>query len=368
MSADADRHSQARNSTILGTATAVPEHCFDQDSVKRQLRPLLPVPAHRIDAVMSLFDNAMVKRRFSVLPLEQLSVTRSLTETMALYRDSAVCLGRTVAADCLAGAGVSAQAVDLIITLSCTGFMIPSLDAHLAQDMGFRPDVRRLPITELGCVAGAAALARAHDFLGGHPDAHVLIVAVELPTLSFQRHDASTAQLVSTALFGDGAAAVLLTGRRAGPGVALLDAESHLFPNSLDLLGFDLRDDGLHVVLADLVRGVNTHHKVEALFKALARALRQATRIEGTGVQARTFHAAALRQLTYFWPQAMGLDRAQTQPSWDVLREYGNLSSAAVLFVLERWMKQHRPRPGAYGLLGALGPGLSTELCLLQWN
>ena len=362
MSADADRDSQAGSSTILGTATAVPEHCLDQDSVKRQLRPLLPVPANRIDAVMSLFDNAMVKRRFSVLPLEQLSVPRSLTETMALYRDSAVRLGRTVAADCLAGAGVSARAVDLVITLSCTGFMIPSLDAHLAQDLGFRPDVRRLPITELGCVAGAAALARAHDFLGGHPDAHVLIVAVELPTLSFQRHDASTAQLVSTALFGDGAAAVLLTGRRAGPGVALLDAESHLFPNSLDLLGFDLRDDGLHVVLAK-----ELPETLRASFGAVVDRLLARAGIGRADLQCCVFHPGGKRILLAI-EEAMGLDRAQTQPSWDVLREYGNLSSAAVLFVLERWMKQHRPRPGAYGLLGALGPGLSTELCLLQWN
>jgi len=340
----------------------VPEYCLDQESVKRALRPLLPVSTNRLDAVMALFDNALVKRRFSVLPLEQLCVPRSLSDTMALYRDSAVRLGRTVAADCLAGAGVSARVVDLVITLSCTGFMIPSLDAHLAQDLGFRPDVRRLPITELGCVAGAAALARAHDFLAGHPEAHVLIVAVELPTLSFQRSDASTAQLVSTALFGDGAAAVLLTGRRSVPGVAVLDAETHLFPNSLDLLGFDLRDDGLHVVLAK-----ELPETLRATFGAVVDRLLDRAGIGRADLECCVFHPGGKRILLAI-EEALGLARAQTQPSWDVLREYGNLSSAAVLFVLERWMKQHRPRPGAYGLLGAFGPGLSTELCLLQWN
>jgi alkylresorcinol/alkylpyrone synthase len=240
--------------------------------------------------------------------------------------------------------------------------MIPSLDAYLAQDLGFRPDVRRLPITGLGCGAGAAALGRAHDFLRGHPEAHVLIVAVELPTLSFQRNDASTAQLVSTALFGDGAAAVLLSGRASGSGVTVLDSETHLFPDTLNLLGFDLHDDGLHVVLAkelpDTLRGV---------FGAVVDRLLTRARIARADVECCVFHPGGKRILLAI-EEALGLDRTRTQPSWDVLREYGNMSSAAVLFVLERWMKQHRPRPGAYGLLGALGPGLTTDLCLLQWN
>jgi alkylresorcinol/alkylpyrone synthase len=362
MSTDSDRQAQAGETAILAVATAVPEHCFEQEEVKRVLGPLLPVPDKRLDAVMALFDHVMVQRRFSVLPLEQLSVPRSLTDTMALYRDSAVRLGRKVAADCLAQAGVSARAVDLIITVSCTGFMIPSLDAYLAQDLDFRPDVRRLPITELGCVAGAAALARAHDFLCGHPDAHVLVVAVELPTLSFQRNDTSTAQLVSTALFGDGAAAVLLTGRSTVPGVSLIDVESHLFPNTLNLLGFDLRDDGLHVVLAK-----ELPEALRATFGAVVDRLLIRAGIGRTDLECWAVHPGGKRILVAI-EEALGLDRTCTQPSWDVLREYGNQSSVAVLFVLERWMKQHRPRSGAYGLLGALGPGLSTELCLLRWN
>jgi alkylresorcinol/alkylpyrone synthase len=362
MSADSDRHSQAEGSAILGIATVVPEHCLEQESVKRVLRPLLPVPERRLDAVMALFDNAAVQRRFSVLPLEKLSEARSLSATMALYRDNAIALGRRVAAECLARSGVTARAVDLIITVSCTGFMIPSLDAYLAQDLEFRPDVRRLPITGLGCGAGAAALGRAHDFLCGHPEAHVLIVAVELPTLSFQRNDASTAQLVSTALFGDGAAAVLLTGRTSDGGVSVLDAETHLFPDTLNLLGFDLHDDGLHVVLAKELPDT-----LRAAFGAVVDRLLARTGVARTDVEWCVFHPGGKRILLAI-EEALGLDRTRTQPSWDVLREYGNMSSAAVLFVLERWMKAHRPRPGAYGLLGAFGPGLTTDLCLLQWN
>src|SRR5207302_3410965 len=137
----------------------------------------------------------------------------------------------------------------LVVTVSCTGVMIPSLDAHLINDLGFRSDVRRLPITELGCAAGAAALSRAWEFMRGFPEANVLVIAVELPTLTFQRGDLSQANLISCVLFGDGAAAALVTGR-PGQGPHIVDAETYTFPQSLDAMGFDLRDTGFHIVLS----------------------------------------------------------------------------------------------------------------------
>jgi predicted naringenin-chalcone synthase len=197
--------------TIVQTATAVPAHVLDQDTIKRALCELLPLSPRKLEAAMALFDHALVERRHSVLPIAQLRTRRTLSATTRVYREHAVELARVVAERCLTEAGVAAAEVDLVISVSCTGVMIPSLDAHLANDLHLRPDIRRLPITELGCVAGAAALNRAHDYLRGHPEGHVLIVAVELPTLSFQRDDTSLAQLVSTALFGDGAAACLVS-------------------------------------------------------------------------------------------------------------------------------------------------------------
>jgi alkylresorcinol/alkylpyrone synthase len=347
--------------TIIQTATRVPAHALDQDSVKRALREILPLPPRRLAAVMELFDHALVDRRWSVLPLERLAQRRTITETGALYREHAIQLGRDVTTDCLARARLPASAVDMIITLSCTGFMVPSFDAYLANDLGFRPDVRRLPVTELGCVGGAAALCRARDFLLGAPDAHVLVVAVELPTLSFQHDDISAAQLVSTALFGDGAAAVLLSGR-ADTGVSILETRSHLFPNSEHSLGFDLRDDGFHVLLAKELPGVLRGEVARIVDEMLL----------GAGLVRADLGSFVLhpggRRILDALEEALGIDRAGTQPSWDILREYGNLSSAAVLFVLDRWMNQHRPGAGAHGLFAAFGPGLSTELGLLRWN
>src|SRR5262249_45954412 len=148
--------------------------------------------------------------------------------------------------------------IDLIVTVSCTGFMIPSLDAHLVNAMGFRSNVRRLPITELGCAAGASAVAKAWEVLRPFPGRNVLIVAVELPSLTFQRGHLTQAHLIWTLLFGGGAAGAVLSGRD-GAGPRVLDAESHLFPDSIGAMGFDLKDTGFHIVLSrdvpELIRG-----------------------------------------------------------------------------------------------------------------
>jgi alkylresorcinol/alkylpyrone synthase len=354
--------------TILHTATAVPAHTIDQSEVKRALCEVMALPADKLAPVLALFDHALVERRASVLPLHQLVERRGLGETTRIYREHSVRLGCEVARRCLDEAAVPAAAIDLVITVSCTGIMIPSLDAHLANDLGLRPDVRRLPITELGCVAGAAALGRAHDFLIGRPDGHVLIVAVELPTLSFQHRDVSVAQLVSTALFGDGAAAALLRGAdvpRAEParaGVSILATRSHLFPDSIDALGFDLHDDGFHVVLAKDLSQRLQRDLAGVVDDVLAEA-----HLGRGDLTSFVLHPGG-RKILSALAAALQIDRAQMQPSWDVLRENGNVSSAAVLFVLDRWMRRQRPPAQAHGLLGAFGPGLSAELCLLRWE
>ena len=201
--------------------------------------------------------------------------------------------------------------------------------------------MRRLPITELGCAGGAAALARAHDFLVGFPAARALVIAVELPSLSMQRADLSPANLVSTALFGDGAAAAVLAGGETGVGgraVSLLETLSHIWPRSAYALGFDLKDDGFHSVLSK---------DVPALLKSeIARAGRHA----GGAARASRGSSCRLscctragRKILGFVEEELGLPRDDTQPSWDVLRDYGNQSSASVLFVLHEWLTRRRP-------------------------
>jgi alkylresorcinol/alkylpyrone synthase len=347
--------------TIGPTAVAVPEHVLTQAAVKKAVGALVPLTPDRLEAVLSLFDGAGVERRFSVLPVEGLHQRRDMTETMDIYRTHAIRLGRQVARECLERANVAPDAVDMVISVSCTGVMLPSLDAYLANDLGFRADVRRLPITELGCMGGAAALSHARDFIAGHPNANVLVISVELPTLSFQRHDLSPANLISTALFGDGAAAVLVTGREIA-GARMIDTRSHLFARTLDALGFDLKHDGFHVVLGRELPGL-----VRADIRRLVDELLDRNAVPRSNLTSFVLHPGGRRILDAVEDQ-LKLSPDDTRPSRDVLREYGNVSSATVLFVLHEWVNRRRPPAGAHGLLGAFGPGFSSELAVVQWT
>lgn len=353
--------------TIVSTATAVPAHSATQDEVKAQLRRLFDLPPRRMDAAMEIFDHAAIERRYSVAPVEELGQPRSLRDTQRAYRDNAIALGQQVATDALTRAGMPASAIDLVITVSCTGIMIPSLDAHLVDELGLRRDVRRLPITELGCAGGAAALARAHDFLVGFPRARVLVVAVELPSLNVQRCDGSPANLVSTALFGDGAAAAVLEGAEGGRdgrggGVAVLDTLSHIFPRSTYALGFDLEDDGFHSVLSKDVPGL-----LKTEMRRLVNALAARRGLERHALSCFVLHPGG-RKILAVVEEELALGREDTRPSWDILRDYGNQSSASVLFVLHEWREKRMPAPGAHGVLAAFGPGLTAEMLLLRWS
>jgi alkylresorcinol/alkylpyrone synthase len=240
--------------------------------------------------------------------------------------------------------------------------MIPSLDAHLINRMGFRCDVRRLPITELGCAAGASALGRAWEFLRANPDGNVLVISVELPSLTFQRRDISQANLISSILFGDGAAAAVVTGDETAAGPRLLDSRSFTFPNSIDAMGFDLKNSGFHIVLSkdvpELIRG---------RIRALATSFLGKHRLALDDVAAFVLHPGG-QKLLHYVEEELGLPRARTQPSWDVLQEFGNLSSASVLFVLHEWLAKRQMNSGEYGLLAAFGPGFTAELLLAQWS
>jgi alkylresorcinol/alkylpyrone synthase len=347
--------------TIAATATAVPPHTITRDDVKYYLGRVFDIPDRKIEAMMTVVDNAQVHKRHSIFPIEYTIEPRPLSKTNEEYQEHAIALGRRAAEECLAKAGVAAADVDLIITVSCTGYMIPSLDVHLLNLMGFRNNIRRLPITELGCVAGAIALSRARDFLRGAPGATVLIVAVELPTLTFQRKDLSQGNLISAVLFGDGAAAALLTNRPSS-GPRILDSESFTLPGSMDALGFDLRDTGFHIVLSK-----DLPQLVRDKIKGLVENFLGRHNLTPQEMAAYLLHPGGQKLLVCI-EEELGLQRRHTEFSWDVLRDYGNLSSATILFILQEWLTKKQMNPGDYGLVAGFGPGFSSELLLLQWT
>jgi alkylresorcinol/alkylpyrone synthase len=346
--------------TIAGTSTAVPPYVLSRDLCKNGIGGVFNLDGARLDAIREVIDNSAIDQRYCVFPPEYSIEPRPLAQISAEYQDKAVELGLQVTEQALAQANMTPADVDLLVTVSCTGVMIPSLDAHLATIMPFRPDVRRLPITELGCAAGAAGLARTWEYVSAFPDRTALLVAVEIPTLTFQRKDISQANLISAVLFGDGAAGVVVTGREV-PGPRILASECFLFPNSLTAMGFDLRDTGLHIVLSKDVPEL-----IRERVKDLAEGFLARQGLRREDISAFLLHPGGQKLLS-FMQEELGLSRADTEISWEILRRYGNLSSASVLFILNEWLVQREMPSGSYGLLMAFGPGFTAEMLLLQW-
>ena len=355
------QHANGTSCTIAATATALPPHTITRDDVKYYMGRVFDIPERKLEAMMSIVDNAQVHKRHAIFPIEYTVEPRALYQTNQEYIEHAVKLGKEAAEKCLERAGMRPDEVDLIITVSCTGFMIPSLDAHLINLMGFRSNVRRMPFTELGCAAGAMALGRAADFLEANPGGNVLFIAVELPSLTFQRKDISQANLISSTLFGDGAAAVLVTGRQS-QGPKIMVSETYTFPDSLGAMGFDLRDSGFHILLAKDVPEMIGAKIRDLIYGFLERHDKKFQDIKGW-----ILHPGGARLLGNV-EIALGLTKCQTQPSWDVLGNVGNLSSATILFILQEWLEKRPLKSGEYALAAAFGPGFSAEFLLLQWT
>jgi len=347
---------------VAATATALPPHLITRDDVKYYMGRVFDIPERRLEAMMSIVDNAQVHQRHVIFPIDYTVEPRSLEQTNQEYMAHAIELGQRAAEECLQRANMRAEDIDLIITVSCTGFMIPSLDAHLINRMGFRSDVRRMPFTELGCAAGAMAIGRASDYLQAYPGSNVLILSVELPSLTFQRKDISQANLISSILFGDGAAAVIISGKQHGRNPRILTSETYTFPDSLGAMGFDLKDSGFHILLSkDVPEMIGA--KIEGLVDGfLARHGQSRQTIRGW-----ILHPGGSRLLGNV-EQALGLTKCQTQPSWDILGRVGNLSSATILFILQEWLEKRPLNKNEVAMAAAFGPGFSAEFLLLQWN
>ncbi len=346
--------------TIAGASAVVPPYVIPRETVKRRIKDVFSLDDRRLEAIHAVIDNSGIDQRYSVFPVDYTIEPRPLAQINKEYREQSIELGRRAAAEALVRAELEPADVDLIVTVSCTGVMIPSLDAYLADDMGFRSDVRRLPITELGCAAGAAGLGRAWEHLRAFPDHTALLVSVELPSLTFQRKDFSQANLISVILFGDGAAGVVITGREA-QGPRILASECYLFPDSREAMGFDLRDSGFHIVLSKDVPQL-----IREKIKELAGGFLARQGLCRDDISAFILHPGGQKLLS-FMEEQLGLTRADTEISWDVLRRFGNLSSASVLFILQEWLTKREMKPGSYGLLMAFGPGFTAEMLLLQW-
>jgi predicted naringenin-chalcone synthase len=343
---------------ILSTATAVPPHLLPRALYRRYCEAKFENNAR---AARRIVEHTRIDSRYISRAPHELLHERSLDESSADYAAMALALSEETAARALDRAAIRRDQVDMLVTTSCTGIMIPSVDAYLVEKMGLRRDCIRLPITELGCGAGAAALSRAREHLVAHPDHVVLITGVELPSLTYQPGDLSLTNLVATSIFGDGAAACVVANRPASrPSPRLLDSRTYLFPKSHHLMGFALRDRGFHIVLD---REVPAY--LSGKVRPLVESFLEAHGLAPSDVRFTCLHPGGARILAQ-----LEAELGVTAPSsWEVMRRYGNVSSATVLFVLDELLA--RPpsvAPGSFGLLAAFGPGFTCEMSLLRWE
>jgi alkylresorcinol/alkylpyrone synthase len=349
--------------TTLAAVTGVlPPHRYDQEELTAAFTEVCLGQDGNTELVRRLHHNTQVHSRHLALPLERYRELADFGEANDAFLAAAESLAIEAISQGLDEAGLRPTDVDLIISTTVTGLATPSLDARIAQRVGLRPDVKRVPMFGLGCVAGAAGIGRLHDYLLGHPDDVAVLLSVELCSLTVQRGDHSIANLIASGLFGDGASAVVATGaNRVADGPRVIDSRSRLYPDSQRTMGWDFGPTGLKIVLnAEVPTLVNRY---------LGDDVRSFLGEHGLGVAdiaSWVSHPGgpkvieAIEEVLQLPPDALEL-------TWRSLADVGNLSSSSVLHVLRDTLAKRSPRPGTPGLLLAMGPGFCSELVLLEW-
>jgi alkylresorcinol/alkylpyrone synthase len=345
---------------IAAVASAFPAYYYDQktliEAFVRHWGTQMP-DARKLEL---LHSNVCVDARYLTLPVEEYP-DLTFSKANDVWIQAAQDLGEQAISEALRRAGVDGSRLGAFFFVSVTGIASPSIDARLVNRMKLPGNIKRIPIFGLGCVAGAAGIARAADYVKAYPDQYAVLLSVELCSLTLQRNDLSIANLISTGLFADGAAAVIVAGDEyPATGPEIIATESSFYPDTERVMGWDISETGFRIVLSPDVPAVIEKHLPGDVDRFLA-----TNQLERKDIGSWILHTGGPKILRAT-EQALDLSKDALQVSWDCLRRMGNLSSASVLMVLEEKMA-HPPAPGTRSILAAMGPAFCSELVLLRW-
>jgi len=347
---------------IAGVGSSFPKHYYKQEtlvaSLKNYFRDRLPNP----EILGRLEESMKVDGRFLARPISFYENMQTWGEANDVWIEEGLEIGEKALCCALAGAGLQPKDLRAIFFTSVTGIAAPSLDARLANRMGFSPNIKRIPIFGLGCVAGAAGISRAADYVRAYPGESAALLSVELCSLTLQRDDISMAHLISAVLFGDGAAAAIVTGADVeSNGPRILATKSILYPDTQRVMGWDISEKGFQIVLSSEVPATVLRHLGEDVDAFL-----EDQGLSRGDIGSWVMHTGGPKVLEAT-ATALGISAQDLDASWQSLRKVGNLSSTSVLLVLEDVYKHRRPAPGTLSILAAMGPGFCSELVLLRW-
>jgi alkylresorcinol/alkylpyrone synthase len=347
---------------IAGAASAFPQHYYSQTFLMEQLRQYWGDRLKNPQVLERLHRNVTVEGRFLALPTEEYYNITTWGQANDAWIKVAQELGEQALCRSLQYAGVESKQLGALFFTSVTGICSPSIDAILINRMGLPQNIRRVPIFGLGCVAGAAGIARCADYVRAYPGQVAALVSVELCSLTLQREDLTVANMISSGLFADGSASAIVTGNDVeSGGPEILATRSVFYPSTEDMMGWKISEKGFNIVLSTEVPTLIR----ENLGKDVDAFLRDNGYSRGD-LKSWVLHTGGPKILEAT-AAALDLNDGQLDASWDCLKKVGNLSSASVLVVLEDVMKHRRPEPGTLGLLAAMGPGFCSELVLLRW-